>query len=83
MDQLERGITEEDGVEGDGTGVIVLGTKVVRIDKAEAPDTGFIVQMVTKGGDRTAVLASVVINSAGLRWALFVGSTLCTYELTS
>lgn len=63
------------------TGELVLGTRVVRIDRAEptgggkrgdGSEDGWIVQTVTDDGSggegaRTAVLAKSVINSAGLK----------------
>ncbi|KAK4705948.1 chromatin structure-remodeling complex subunit SFH1, partial [Phenoliferia sp. Uapishka_3] len=67
MDQLERGITGEDGeAEGEGSGMLAFGSKVVRIDKAEGAEEGWVVQTVTQGGERSAVLARVVVNAAGL-----------------
>lgn len=64
------------------TGEMVLGTRVVRIDRAEpsgggkrgdGSEDGWIVQTVTANGpggdatgDRAAVLAKTVINAAGL-----------------
>ena len=65
MDQLERGITGD--VEGEGSGVVALGTKVVRIDRAEHSEEGWVVQTVSDGSEPSAVLAKVVVNAAGLR----------------
>ncbi|SGY23925.1 BQ5605_C019g08996 [Microbotryum silenes-dioicae] len=75
MEAMEKTIVDSD------TGELVYGTRVVRIDRAEAPnkrgkrgdgsEDGWVVQTVTadgKGGEgeRSAVLAKVVINAAGL-----------------
>lgn len=72
MDQLERGITGEDGEtdEAEGAGVVAFGTKVVRIDRAEGGEKGWVVQTLTESGDTSSVLAKVVVNSAGLRCVL-------------
>ncbi|SCV71932.1 BQ2448_4626 [Microbotryum intermedium] len=75
MEAMEKTIMDSD------TGELVYGTRFVRIDRAEAPnrrgkrgdgtEDGWVVQTVTddgKGGEgeRSAVLAKVVINAAGL-----------------
>lgn len=84
VDSLEREIEEEDYV-GDigvglaktkkaerGEGVVVKGTRVVRIDREEKGD-GWVVQLETgwegkqegEKGDVEAVRADVVVNAAG------------------
>ncbi|GAA5895986.1 hypothetical protein JCM6882_005580 [Rhodosporidiobolus microsporus] len=74
MENLEKEITDSE------TGELVYGTRVVRIDRAEAKgggkrgdgsEDGWVVQTVTDDGSggegaRTSVLAKTVINSAGL-----------------
>lgn len=71
----------EGEIEASEMGEMVYGTRVVRIDKApstvggkrgDGSEEGWVVQTVTGGGDgvegeRSAVLAKVVINAAGLR----------------
>lgn len=85
VDSLEREIEEEDyagevavGLSGKqrkverGEGVVVKGTRVVRIDREERGD-GWVVQLETgwegkeggEKGDVEAVRADVVINAAG------------------
>lgn len=77
MEDLEREVEESE------RGEVVYGTRVVRIDKAEGAggkrgdgsEEGWVVQTVTSDGsggegERSAVLARVVINSAGLKFAL-------------
>lgn len=76
MEDLEREIGESE------KGELVFGTRVVRIDKVEGgggkrgdgSEDGWVVQTVTNDGgggegERSAVLARVVINSAGLKYA--------------
>ena len=62
-----------------GDGTVVYGTKVVRIDRSEddgrgakgkrgdAGNPGWVVQTVNEQGERAAVLARCVVNSAGLK----------------
>lgn len=68
-------------IEESEQGQVVLGTKVVRIDRMEGSggkrgdgsEEGWVVQSITgedefgNGGERSAVLAKVVINAAGLK----------------
>lgn len=68
------------GIIDSETGEMVLGTQVVRIDRAEpsgggkrgdGSEDGWIVQTLTddgsgRSGERAAVLAKTVINAAGL-----------------
>jgi 2-hydroxyglutarate dehydrogenase len=75
MENLESEIAESD------TGELVYGTRVVRIDRAQAKpgakrgdgsEDGWVVQTLTgngmgKEGERSAVLAKVVVNAAGLK----------------
>ncbi|GAA5878929.1 hypothetical protein JCM3774_000662, partial [Rhodotorula dairenensis] len=75
MEHMEKSVIESE------TGELVLGTRVVRIDRAEpsgggkrgdGSEDGWVVQTVTAdgsgegAGDRAAVLAKTVINAAGL-----------------
>ncbi|KAM0791308.1 hypothetical protein ACM66B_005780 [Microbotryomycetes sp. NB124-2] len=74
MEDLEKGIADS------GTGELVYGTRVVRIDRHEVrggskrgdgSEDGWVVQTVTDDGkhgdgERSAVLAKTVINAAGL-----------------
>ncbi|GAA5978133.1 hypothetical protein JCM5350_007407 [Sporobolomyces pararoseus] len=75
MENLEKEITENE------KGELVLGTRVVRIDKyqtlggnkrGDGTEDGWVVQTVTDDGtgsgtgERTAVLARSVVNAAGL-----------------
>lgn len=62
-----------------GDTVSVYGTSVVRIDKStdegrgakgkrgDSGNAGWVVQTVNENGERAAILARCVINSAGLR----------------
>lgn len=72
MDSLERDITNT------GQGELVMGTRVVRIDrmhamggskKGDGSEEGWVVQTVTEGQeDRpNAFLAKCVVNAAGLK----------------
>lgn len=59
---LEKGVLESE------MGEVVVGTKAVRIDKAEGGQReGWVVQLDT-GGERSAVKAKVVVNAAGLKY---------------
>ncbi|KAH8925243.1 FAD dependent oxidoreductase [Atractiella rhizophila] len=71
MASLEQEIAESE------YGEVVVGTKVVRIDKAEGEsgkgkrgdgtDVGWVVQLETAGsGERDAILCGSIINAAGL-----------------
>lgn len=74
MEHMEKSIIDSE------TGEMVLGTQVVRIDRAEpsgggkrgdGSEDGWIVQTLTddgsgRSGERAAVLAKTVINAAGL-----------------
>lgn len=71
-------------IDDSDTGELVYGTRVVRIDRAEGKsgskrgdgtEDGWIVQTVTSDGsggegERSAVHAKVVINAAGLKYAI-------------
>jgi len=57
---LEKGVLDAE------MGEVVVGSEVVRIDRAEGSEGGFIVQMDT-AGERSAVRAKVVVNAAGLK----------------
>lgn len=71
MADLEREVMDSD------KGEVVYGTRVVRIDRLEGKrgdgsEEGWVVQTVTDDGaggegERSAVLAKVVINAAGLK----------------
>jgi len=71
MESLERDITST------GQGELVLGTKVVRIDrleggggskKGDGSEEGWVVQTVSEGDDHpSAFLAKCVVNAAGLK----------------
>ncbi|WVQ85952.1 hypothetical protein IAT38_008120 [Cryptococcus sp. DSM 104549] len=79
VDSLEREVEDPDYYpaaareEDRGEGVIVMGTRVVRIDRGENGD-GWVVQMETgwegleegQKGEVEAVKADVVVNAAGL-----------------
>lgn len=79
VDSLEREVEDPDynpsasRVEDRGEGVIVLGTRVVRIDR-EKSGNGWVVQMETgwegleegEKGEVESVRADVVVNAAGL-----------------
>jgi L-2-hydroxyglutarate oxidase LhgO len=73
-----------------GEGVIVPGTRVVRIDREEGSGKGWIVQLETgweglpegERGDVEAVRAEVVINAAGLNSASLVEQLLPEKERT-
>ena len=70
MEALESDITET------GAGELVYGTRVVRIDRVQSSgskrgdgsEDGWVVQMVSKDAEPTAVLAKVVVNAAGLKY---------------
>ncbi|XAO22258.1 hypothetical protein I312_101027 [Cryptococcus bacillisporus CA1280] len=86
VDSLEREVEDPDynpsaSREDRGEGVIVLGTRVVRIDREES-GSGWVVQMETgweglgegEKGEVESVRADVVVNAAGLGSGPGVGS---------
>jgi 2-hydroxyglutarate dehydrogenase len=70
-------------VEDSEMGEMVFGTSVVRIDAVEARGdrggAGWVVQTVTRDkdgveGERSSVLAGIIVNAAGLKWVHFLTS---------